>query len=103
MAATPGFHGFEQSLDTNDTYETIFDANTPNIPRRGIRGIEIWCTGANASVLIEPIAAYGAGENPATIVAGQDPTPFYADSIRKVQIKQGTVSGNTVSWRTIVN
>lgn len=105
MAVTQGFHGNAQTLTTDDTYETIFDASTvSNIPKRGIRGIEIWCTGVDAEVLIDPISQYGTNvDNSAPIIAGNSAAQFYGDSIRKVQIKQSTVSGSTVSWRTIVN
>ena len=100
MAATAGYHGYQQTLDTDDTFETIFDTETAKI--RPVWGMEFWCTGGNAEIVFNTIERYGTtAEQAATIVDGENPVRFYFDKIQHVQAKFATVAGAELSWRTI--
>lgn len=101
MAATPGYHGYNQTLTTDDTFETIFDSRGTT-PSRPVWGMEFWCSGDNAELVFNAIEQYGTSANQAaTVVAGESPVRFYFDKIQTVKAKFGTVSGASLNWRTI--
>jgi len=102
MAATPGYHGFEQTLDTDNTYETIFTIDADRVPERGVFGMEFECSGSNAEIVFNTTAEYGSlTDHAVTIKAGNAPTRFYFDRIQHVKARFATVSGATLTWRTV--
>jgi len=101
MAATAGYHGYNQSLDTDDTFETIFNSQA-SPQTKPVWGMEFWCTTDNAQINFNSVNDYGtSGDQIATVVAGEAPVRFYFDQIQKVRAKFATVAGATLSWRTI--
>ena len=100
MATTPGYHGYSNTL--GDSNDTVFDTDVAK-HTKPIRGIQIWCTGFDAEISLDPTNRYGSAENVATIIAGEAPVEFFAEQTFNKILARNRVSGSNavLFWRTI--